>query len=230
MRFIIFILVLSCSSKPSSIGRPLDVKDNKKISAQMKQNILYASDNIKLINKESANQALLNRSIDKQSTINASVAQDYIYQYKKALQADPTSPEYVQVDQKEKTFNEKFQSIWKKNKTPGGSGFKKNGVPLLFVKGNITTIQKLKNDENKMAFPSYMYEYFEPYYAKESNKTQQLALIEEKNQSIKEIVTYAIKNSSDLTQREKYIADDKFWRDFYGLAQDREDFSEEKVD
>lgn len=150
-----------------------------------KDDVKYVQGNLNyLTDRKKRNDNVYYASADYYNRLNYDIANDYITNYKKYLKVDSKE---LENGLKNNQYGVKGKDLLKKMET--------GSLTLYPVQKNVDEIQKLKDQENKIAFPDYMDEYLDVYIDntdKEKNK---------KMNSYNNSITIAF----DTTTRDDYI-------------------------
>jgi hypothetical protein len=116
-----------------------------------KDDVRYAQGNLKYLdNIKTRNNSVYFSSIEEYNVLNYKIAKTYINNYKNFLKIDPDELELLL---KQEQYGKKKEDIF---------DMMEIGIlPKRPIKNNISTMQALNDEHNKIAFPDYMNEYLD---------------------------------------------------------------------
>lgn len=159
-----------------------------------KDDVRYAQGNLKYLdNIKARNNSVYFSSIEEYNVLNYKIAKTYIDNYKNFLKIDPDELELVL---KQEQYGRKKEDIF--NMMEIGI------LPKHPIKNNISTMQALSDEHNKIAFPDYMSEYLDVKNEKnDDKKTDFFAFNDNESSEGKKNENKTI--STDMYNRDVYI-------------------------
>jgi len=192
--FLIFQILLLCSCDgvianhyASRLNGPID--GSKSSNKERFEIVYYPNGNLEHLNdRKTRNNNVYFASAKRYNDLQYDVAKDYLENYAKFLKIDAKELEQMV---KNEQLGVKGEEISRKMEV--------GELPVHPFKGNVLVIQKLKDEDDKIAFPDYMSEFLDIYQGVEG-KNDKPVEVQEKNTSSNSV--YAM-NAVDF--RDAYV-------------------------